>query len=211
MLHCTRGIGIFEWASSDAGGEPDVVMACAGDVPTLETLAAVDLLRQHLPDAEGAGRERRRPHAAAAADRAPARAARPRVRRALHRRPAGDLRLPRLPVADPPPHLPAHEPRQPPRARLHGGGHHHDAVRHGDDERPRSLPPRDGRDRPGAVARVARRRAAPADGRRPGARPACTRASTARTRPRCRAGCGGPTHRSTRECASSSSTPVRRA
>jgi xylulose-5-phosphate/fructose-6-phosphate phosphoketolase len=50
VLHCTRGIGIWEWASSDGGGEPDVVMACAGDVPTLETLAAVDLLRQHLPD-----------------------------------------------------------------------------------------------------------------------------------------------------------------
>jgi xylulose-5-phosphate/fructose-6-phosphate phosphoketolase len=48
--HCTRGIGIWDWASSDSGGEPDVVMACAGDVPTLETLAAVDLLRRHLPD-----------------------------------------------------------------------------------------------------------------------------------------------------------------
>ena len=43
--HCTAGIGIWEWASSDQGGEPDVVMACCGDVPTLETLAAVDLLR----------------------------------------------------------------------------------------------------------------------------------------------------------------------
>jgi xylulose-5-phosphate/fructose-6-phosphate phosphoketolase len=50
VLHCARGIGIWEWASSDGGGEPDVVMACAGDVPTLETLAAVDLLRQHIPD-----------------------------------------------------------------------------------------------------------------------------------------------------------------
>ena len=48
--HCEAGIGIFEWASNDANGEPDVVMACAGDVPTLETLAAVDLLRTHLPD-----------------------------------------------------------------------------------------------------------------------------------------------------------------
>ena len=47
--HCTAGIGIWEWASNDAGGEPDVVMACAGDVPTLETLGAVDLLRRHLP------------------------------------------------------------------------------------------------------------------------------------------------------------------
>ena len=49
VQHCTVGIGIWEWASNDAGVEPDVVMACAGDVPTLETLAAVDLLRQHLP------------------------------------------------------------------------------------------------------------------------------------------------------------------
>ncbi len=49
VKHCTAGIGIWEWASNDAGGEPDVVMACAGDVPTLETLGAVDLLRRHLP------------------------------------------------------------------------------------------------------------------------------------------------------------------
>ena len=49
-LHCARGLGIWDWASTDDGGEPDVVLACAGDVPTLETLAAVDLLRRHLPD-----------------------------------------------------------------------------------------------------------------------------------------------------------------
>ncbi|AYY14248.1 phosphoketolase family protein [Actinobacteria bacterium YIM 96077] len=49
LAHVTRGIGIWEWASND-DGEPDVVLGCAGDVPTLETLAAVDLLRQHLPD-----------------------------------------------------------------------------------------------------------------------------------------------------------------
>src|SRR5688572_7356047 len=49
IKHCTAGIGIWEWASNDRGSEPDVVMACAGDVPTLETLAAVSLLRQHLP------------------------------------------------------------------------------------------------------------------------------------------------------------------
>src|SRR5262249_505832 len=48
--HCTQGIGIWSWASNDQGAEPDVVMACAGDVPTLETLAAVDLLRRHFPD-----------------------------------------------------------------------------------------------------------------------------------------------------------------
>jgi xylulose-5-phosphate/fructose-6-phosphate phosphoketolase len=50
VKHCTKGIGIWEWASNDKGFEPDVVMVCAGDVPTLETLAAVDILRQHFPD-----------------------------------------------------------------------------------------------------------------------------------------------------------------
>jgi len=50
IVHCTRGLGIWEWASSDEGGEPDVVLGCAGDVPTLETLAASALLREHLPD-----------------------------------------------------------------------------------------------------------------------------------------------------------------
>ncbi|MGB0908922.1 MAG: phosphoketolase family protein [Nitrospirales bacterium] len=50
IKHCTAGIGIWEWASNDKGHEPDVVMACCGDIPTLETLAAVDLLRQYLPD-----------------------------------------------------------------------------------------------------------------------------------------------------------------
>ena len=50
VKHCTSGIGIWGWASNDKGGEPDVVMACCGDVPTLETLAAVDLLRRHIPD-----------------------------------------------------------------------------------------------------------------------------------------------------------------
>jgi xylulose-5-phosphate/fructose-6-phosphate phosphoketolase len=48
--HCTQGIGIWQWASNDQGAEPDVVMACCGDVPTLETLAAVSILREHLPD-----------------------------------------------------------------------------------------------------------------------------------------------------------------
>ncbi len=50
VAHCTAGIGIWEWASSDAGCEPDLVMACAGDVPTLETLAAVAMLREGLPE-----------------------------------------------------------------------------------------------------------------------------------------------------------------
>jgi xylulose-5-phosphate/fructose-6-phosphate phosphoketolase len=50
VLHCTRGVGIWDWASTDDAEGPDVVMACAGDVPTLETLAAASLLREHLPD-----------------------------------------------------------------------------------------------------------------------------------------------------------------
>ena len=50
IAHCTKGIGIWDWASNDHGAGPDVVMACCGDVPTLETLAAVDILRQQFPD-----------------------------------------------------------------------------------------------------------------------------------------------------------------
>ncbi len=50
IQHCTAGVGIWDWASNDQGGDPDVVMACCGDVPTLETLAAVDLLRRNIPD-----------------------------------------------------------------------------------------------------------------------------------------------------------------
>jgi xylulose-5-phosphate/fructose-6-phosphate phosphoketolase len=49
IKHCTAGLGIWEWASNDEGGEPDLVMACAGDVPTMEALAAVEILRQHFP------------------------------------------------------------------------------------------------------------------------------------------------------------------
>jgi xylulose-5-phosphate/fructose-6-phosphate phosphoketolase len=50
IAHCTRGLGIWEWASNDSGGEPDVVLACAGDIPTLETVAAAALLRERLPE-----------------------------------------------------------------------------------------------------------------------------------------------------------------
>jgi len=50
ILHCTRGTGIWEWASTDGGAEPDVVLGCAGDVPTLEVLAAASILRDRLPD-----------------------------------------------------------------------------------------------------------------------------------------------------------------
>ena len=158
IVHCTRGLGIWDWASTDEGGEPDVVLGCCGDVPTLETLAAAAILRERLPELKVrvvnvVDLMRLQPD-----ERAPARASGRRVRRALHDRPADRLRLPRLPVADPPAHLPAREPRQPARARLQGGGHDDDAVRHGDAQRPRPLPPRHGRDRPRARPRRAGRR-----------------------------------------------------
>ncbi len=57
IKHCTEGIGIWQWASNDQDAAPDVVMACCGDVPTLETLAAVSIMREHLP---GSGDPRRR-------------------------------------------------------------------------------------------------------------------------------------------------------
>ncbi|WP_295702315.1 phosphoketolase, partial [Lapillicoccus sp.] len=50
VAHCTRGVGLWEWASTGSGDDPDVVLACAGDVPTIEVLAAASILRQHLPD-----------------------------------------------------------------------------------------------------------------------------------------------------------------
>jgi xylulose-5-phosphate/fructose-6-phosphate phosphoketolase len=50
VVHCTQGLGIWQWASNDQDGEPDIVMACCGDTPTLEVLAAVSILREHLPD-----------------------------------------------------------------------------------------------------------------------------------------------------------------
>jgi xylulose-5-phosphate/fructose-6-phosphate phosphoketolase len=50
VTHCTAGIGIWQWASNDQGAETDAVLACCGDVPTLETLAAVSILREHLPE-----------------------------------------------------------------------------------------------------------------------------------------------------------------
>ncbi len=166
IVHCTRGIGIWQWASNDAGTDPDVVLACCGDIADArDARGRGDPARAAARPAR-AGRERGRPDAAPARVRAPARDVRPRLRHAVHGRPAGRLRLPRLPVADPPADVPAHEPPQHARARVQGGGHDDDAVRHGDAERPRPLPPRHRRDRPRAGTRHARRAPAPGDGGR---------------------------------------------
>ena len=151
--HCTEGIGIWQWASNDQDGAPDVVMACCGDVPTLETLAAVSILREHLPELKirvvnVVDLMKLQPQT-----RAPARPERRGFRRAVHQGQAGHLRLPRLSVADPPADLPPHQPRQHPRPRLQGGGHHHHAVRHDGAQRAGPLPPGHGRHRPPAADR----------------------------------------------------------
>ena len=159
VAHCTRGIGIWRWAGSDDGTTPDVVIACAGDVPTLEALAAVDLLGRLLPrlrvrlvnvvDLMRLESSSQHPHGLPDAEfDALFTVDRP-----------GDLRVPRLPEPDPPPHVPACQPPQHPRARLHGGGDHHDALRHADAQRPGSLPPGDGRDRSRSRASPRARRA----------------------------------------------------
>ena len=142
VKHCTAGIGIWEWASNDQGHEPDVVMACAGDVPTLETLAAVvdpapnacpnlkirvvnvvDLMKLQPASEHPHGLERQR------------------FRRAVHQGQADHFRLPRLSLADPPPDLSPDESPQHARPRLQGRRHDHHAVRHGGAERSGPFPP----------------------------------------------------------------------
>ncbi len=160
---------------------PTSCSACAGDVPTLETLAAADLLRQHLPelkvrvvnvvDLMRLQPDTEHPHGLP-----------DREFDALFTTDKPVIfAYPRLSVADPPAHLPAHQPPQHPRARLQGGGHDHHAVRHGDAQRPRPLPPGHGRHRPGARPGSRTRRRCARRWSTPASPPACTRANTART------------------------------
>ena len=147
--HCDVGIGVWPWAGTEReGADVDVVMACAGDVPTLETLAAVDLLRQRIPDlkirvvnvVDLMTLQPREEHPHGLSDRdfdAP-----------VHTRQAGDLRLSRLSLSDSPPDLPAHQSCQHSCARFQGGRHHDDAIRHGGSQRARPLPSRDRGDQP---------------------------------------------------------------
>ena len=157
IKHCTAGIGIWDWASNDQGSEPDVVMACCGDVPTLETLAAVQLIRRHLPELKirvinVVDLMRLQP---------------------AEEHPHGltDREFDVLFTKDKPIIFAFHgypwlihrftyrrtQSREPARARLQGGRDHHDTLRHGGAERPRPLPPGGGRDRSRAAARRARR------------------------------------------------------
>ena len=152
IAHCTRGLGIWPWAGK-TDGEPDVVLACAGDTPTLEIVAAADLLRIHLPelkvrvinvvDLMRLQPEAEHPHGLSDRDYDALFTKDKPVIFGYHG----------YPIADPPADLPSYEPPQHARARLQGRRHHDDAVRHGDVERPRPLPHRHGRHRPGANTR----------------------------------------------------------
>ncbi len=157
ITHCAKGIGIWDWASSDEGGDPDVVMACAGDVATLEALAATAMLREAFPDLRlrfvnvvdlfKLQPETEHPHGLSG----------PGLRLALHGGRADHVQLPRLPVARAPARLPPQEPPEPARARLQGEGEHQHPARARDREPGGPVQPRDGRHRP---------RAAPAQRRR---------------------------------------------
>ena len=147
------------------------MLACAGDVPTLETVAAAAILRAELPDLRvrvvnvvdlmRLQPDSEHPHGLPDVE----------FDALFTRSPAGDLRLPRLSVAHPSPDLPPPQPRRLARPRLQGGGHDDDALRHGHAQRSRPLPPRHGRHRPRARAGGARRPPAPAHGRRTHAPP----------------------------------------
>ena len=185
-----RGHGIWEWASNDNGGEPDVVMACCGDVPTLETLAAVELLRQHLPelkvrvinvvDLMKLQPPSEHPHGLTDRDFDALFTTDKPIIFAYHGYPWLIHRLTYR----------RHEPRQPARARLQGRRHDDHAVRHGGDERPRPVPSRRRRDRSRAAARRARRLRQAGDPRQADRAQAVHRAATATTCPRSGTGRG---------------------
>ena len=118
--HCSKGAGIWDWASNDQGSEPDVVMASCGDCPTMESLAATATApvpaarcQDPLCQCGGSGQTGAEYGAFARPDR-------PRVRSSFHPRQVGRLQLPRLSLVDPPPHLPPARSAQHPRTRLQG-------------------------------------------------------------------------------------------
>ncbi len=135
IAHCTRGLGIWDRAEQRRGRRAG---RGAGLLPATSRRSRPSPRRTCCASSsgpEGPGRQRGRPDAAPAATPSTRTACPTGIRRAVHDGQADHLRLPRLPVADPPPDLPAHEPRQPARPRLQGGGHDDDAVRHGHAER----------------------------------------------------------------------------
>ena len=140
VVHCTEGIGIWQWASNDQGAEPDVVMACCGDTPTLEILAAVSILRNFLPDLKirvinvvdlmKLQSASEHPHGLSETDYDSLFTRNKQIIFGFHG----------YPYASPPPDLPPHQ-SEPARSRLQGRGHYHDGLRHEGAERSGSISP----------------------------------------------------------------------
>ena len=151
VVHCTEGIGIWQWASNDQNAEPDVVMACCGDTPTLEILAAVSILREHLPDLKirvvnvvdlmKLQSASEHPHGLSETDYDSLFTKDKHIIFGFHG----------YPSAGSPADLSPHQP-QPARPRLQGRRHDHDGLRHAGAERPGPLPPGAGRGRPAAAS-----------------------------------------------------------
>ena len=147
VAHCASGAGIWTWAGNDDGSrDPDIVLACAGDVVTMETVAAAQLLQEMLPDLivrvvnvvdlMTLPRPQDHPHGIDNTF----------FTRAVHRSRRRGLLVPRVPRCHPPAGARAARRRPVPRPRLHRAGHHDHAVRHGGPEPGVALPPGDGRD-----------------------------------------------------------------
>ncbi len=157
ITHCTKGIGIWDWASNDEGGEPDVVMASAGDIPTQEALAATALLREEFPDIKirfinvidlfKMQPSTEHPHGLPDRDFDSLFTVDKPIIFNFHG----------YPWLDSPPGLSPSQPRQHARARLQGEGQHQYAVGAGDQQQHRSLQPGDGCDRSRAAAAKGRR------------------------------------------------------
>jgi xylulose-5-phosphate/fructose-6-phosphate phosphoketolase len=142
--HAANGASVWEWASNAGSDEPDVVLACAGDTPTLETICGVAVTAART-GAQGARGQRRRSHE-------PVRAVDPSARnvgralcRHLHARQAGDLRFPWLSIRSASARAPTSGSGALSRARVHGAGNHDDAVRYGRAEWDEPVPSRDAR------------------------------------------------------------------
>ena len=146
ITHCTKGIGIWNWASNDEGQEPDVVFAAAGDIPTQEALAATALLRERFPDLKirfinvvdlfKLQPRNEHPHGLTDA----------RLRFSLYDRQADHLQLPWLSLVDSPSRLSPHKPSQPACTRLQGEGQHQHADGTGNQQPDGPVQSRDRRD-----------------------------------------------------------------
>ena len=192
VKHCSKGIGLWSWASNDQGGEPDVVIASAGDVATIEALAAVAILREKIPDLKirfvnvvdlfKLQPSSEHPHGLSDRD----------FDSLFTSRQADHFQFSRVPVADSQARLPQDQSRQPARARLQGVRQHQHSAAARDRKSDRPLQPRHRRDRSRAAAAGHRRsRQGLAEG--PDSRESRLRAApTASTSPRFAIG-NGPT------------------